>query len=417
VAQRERNRVVIAAVAVLIVGGAVYGSIAMLAPLPSTAGAPLPAGANSSTTEATAPALPVDGSSAVTLGTDAVQVSAGSADPVPMAAATKIITALVVLDVYPLGEGLSGPSIPVTAEDFAAFATYQREGTRAVRVVTGDQWSEREALQAMLIASSNNHAEMLARWAFGSIDNYLDAADGWLTENGLSDTHAADATGLSPDSVATGGDLARLAAIAMADPLIAEIVETPRVTTLRGATFENTIAYRGGEGLLGISRSYTDEAGVCLLFAYPTEIGGQATTVYGAFLGEPSYDQLDADVDALITSLSTSLGMRDLVTEGKPYGTYRTEWGTVAAAVARETIEGVTWDGHGADTNDITLDDVTSARSGTRVGTLRVSTVAGEESVALVLDASISDPGPVWRLSHPGTVVPKFVEMISGTAD
>ncbi|MFD1714050.1 D-alanyl-D-alanine carboxypeptidase family protein [Amnibacterium flavum] len=411
-ARRERNRVVVAAVAVLILAAGVYGPIALLAPLPDTPGTAIPAPADA-VVEGTGPVLPAAGSTGVTLDASSPAIAAGSTDPVPMAATAKLITALLVLERYPLTEGRPGPAIPVTADDYAAYSRYQAEGTRSVRVVTGDQWSEREALQAMLIASSNNHAEMLARWAFGSEEEYLSAAAAWLTANGLDSTRVADSTGLSPDSVGTGADLARLAAIAMADPLIAEIVATPRATTLRGVTFDNTIAYSGAQGVLGISRSYTDEAGVCLLFAYPTTISDQPVTIYGAFLGEPSYDQLAIDVNSFIGSLPSAMQLAEVVAAGTAYGTYSTAWGASSAAVASESLYALAWNGQPLPAGEVELDEVGFIRTGRNVGRITVTIGTLEQTTILTNDRAIGDPGLIWRLFNPGVVVPGFIGMLS----
>ncbi|BDI23257.1 hypothetical protein L3i23_20330 [Herbiconiux sp. L3-i23] len=404
---------VVGAVAVLILALAVYGPVALLAPLPAADGVAVSA---ESVPSESAPvvALSADGASAVTLSADAAPLTAGTADPIPMAASAKLVTALVVLEQYPLIEGRAGPAIPVTAHDFAAYSRYQAEGTKAVRVVPGDQWSERETLQATLIASSNNHAEMLARWAFGTMDGYLEAATAWLAEHGLDGTRVADATGLSAESVSTGTDLARLAALAMADPLVGEIVATPSATTLRGLDFENTISYRTAQGLLGISRSYTDEAGVVLLFAYEAEVTGGSATVYGAFAGEPSYDSLDADVSALLASLPTALALQPVVVAGKSYGTFTTQWDQRVDAVAEVDLFGIGWNGvdPGASVA-VELEELTVGRKGREVGRVVAETLVGEQSSPLVLAETVGDPGPVWRLLHPGVMVPGFLDMVS----
>jgi serine-type D-Ala-D-Ala carboxypeptidase (penicillin-binding protein 5/6) len=409
-ARRGRNGIVVGVVAVLILAAAVYGPVALLAPLPATAGeVAVPEAA----TTGAPPTLPAVGSSGVTLTADAEPLSAGSADPIPMAAAAKLVTALVVLDARPLESGRAGPPITVTPADYATYAQYRDEGTRTVPVATGDSWSERDSLQAMLIASSNNHAEMLARWAFGSDDGFLDAADAWLAANGLASTVLADPTGLSAESVSTGRDLARVAALAMADPLLSEMLTTSSVTTLRGTTFENTIAYRSTEGIIGLSRSYTDEAGVCLVFAYDVAIGDGTTTVYGAVLGEPGYDELGADIDALLASLPDSLVERELLTAGTSYGVYETPWGATADAVAVETATGAGWAAAPAASIEVTLDPVITARRGSTVGSAVVPGIAGERTVALELATGIGDPGPLWRLANPGWVVPAFFGQFS----
>jgi D-alanyl-D-alanine carboxypeptidase (penicillin-binding protein 5/6) len=409
----ERNRVVVVIVAVLVVAIAIYGPIALLAPLPPTSGeVAAPTGEASSSPP---PVLPVAGSSGITLGASESPIASGSAESVPIAAIAKVITALVVLDARPLDVGRAGPAIPVTADDFASYAKYQAAGTRAIRVVTGDTWTEREALQAVLIASSNNHAEMLARWAFGSIDNYLTAAQEWLDSHELASIHVVDATGLSEESVGSGADLAQIAALAMADPVIAETVTADQIVTTRGITFENTISYSAASGVTGISRSYTDEAGVCLLFALTVPVGDEAVPVYGAIVGEPSYDALDADFTALSGSLPTSITEHVIVADGAVAGTYTTAWGEQSSAVARDAITAIGFSTESAPAAEVTLRPIVTAAKDTKVGTLTVSGATGEQSVTLVLDRAVRDPGPIWRLFSPGVVLPAFLGSVTGS--
>src|SRR4051795_1720879 len=216
--QRERNRVLWTVAAILLVAAAVYGPMALLAPLPTARVVDL--GLPTASGKGTPPALPGAGSAAVTLAPD--EDAVGSTKAVPIAAAAKVVTALLVLDKHPLEAGRSGPNVPVTGADFASYQRYTTQGVRAVRVVAGDTWTEREALHAMLLASSNNHAEMLARWAYGTLDGYRTAAQAWLAKHRLHSIRVADTTGLSPDSVGSGAALVQLAALAFADPFLAE---------------------------------------------------------------------------------------------------------------------------------------------------------------------------------------------------
>jgi serine-type D-Ala-D-Ala carboxypeptidase (penicillin-binding protein 5/6) len=409
--QRERNRVLWVIAAVLLLAAAVYAPMALLAPLPAARVVDL--GLRTTPGEGSAPTLPAAGSAAVTLGADEEPV--GATNAVPLAAAAKIVTALLVLEKHPLEAGRSGPNVPVTADDFASYQRYTAQGVRAVRVVTGDTWTEREALHAMLLASSNNHAEMLARWAYGSLDGYRTAAQAWLGEHGLDSVAVADTTGLSAESVGSGADLARLAALAAADPFLAETAELDRATTTRGLTFPNEIAYRPEDGITAVSRSYTDEAGVCLLFWVPVAVGDETVPVYGAFLGEPSYDALAADMDAFLATVPGALTRHALLPADAPVARYETAWGAEAVAVVPADIPGLGWSGRSADVT-AEVRPVTTARAGTRVGTVTVTTNEGKVSSPVVLDSALTDPGPLWRLFSPGVVVPRFLDWVSGRA-
>jgi D-alanyl-D-alanine carboxypeptidase (penicillin-binding protein 5/6) len=88
--------------------------------------------------------------------------------PVPIASLAKIMTAYVVLRDRPLIAGGQGPAIAVQPADVAAYARDSMQGQSVVRVVAGEKLTERQALEAMLIPSGNNIADLLARWDAGS---------------------------------------------------------------------------------------------------------------------------------------------------------------------------------------------------------------------------------------------------------
>src|SRR4051812_23605992 len=170
--QRERNRVLWTVAAILLVAAAVYAPMALLAPLPTARVVDL--GLRTASGKDAPPVLPAAGSAAVTLGPDEAPV--GSTNAVPIAAAAKIVTALLVLDKHPLEAGRSGPNVPVTADDFASYQRYTAQGVRAVRVVAGDTRTEREGPPAVLPPPSNNHPGMLAPRGDGTPDRHPPAA-------------------------------------------------------------------------------------------------------------------------------------------------------------------------------------------------------------------------------------------------
>src|SRR5207245_1841316 len=98
---------------------------------------------------------------------------AGAQTAAPIASVAKVMTALAVLSQKPLELNQQGPTITITEEDVASYENYVTQGGSVVRVDSGEQISEYQALQAMLIPSANNMAFTLSRWAFGSTDNYL----------------------------------------------------------------------------------------------------------------------------------------------------------------------------------------------------------------------------------------------------
>ncbi|PPF75417.1 hypothetical protein C5B96_16760, partial [Subtercola sp. Z020] len=369
--------------------------------------------AGSTTTEPAAPPA-----SAVT--------TAGAGDPVPLGGTTKIITALVVLSAHPLAASTPGDPVVITAEDYADYVKYISESSRAVSFITNESWSERDMLLAMLLGSSNNHSDALARWAFGTTDGYLSAAASWLAANGMTGTTVADTTGLSENSVGTAADLTRITQLAFETPVIAEIMALPSATLNGNRQVTNLATYLPDLGVTGLSLSYTDEAGLCLLYKATVPLatadgaagagaaaggaagsgaaGGASATIYGALLREPDYPTLEADLTALVGSASTSLKPTVLAAQGDPFVEYSTGWGQTARGVAAASESRMLWATTPVDHTVAPL-TFSTARSGSAAGTASFALPAGAVDVPLTLDGSLIDPGPLWRLSHPVEVI------------
>ncbi|TFC84545.1 hypothetical protein E3T28_09610 [Cryobacterium sinapicolor] len=422
-------RVIGAAIgALVILSVGVYGPATLLGPLPEATATVIAPAADE--TVPVPPALPPTGGSAViglsrvtptpaapettVLDVDALATTlplavAGTADPLPMAAATKIVTALVVLDAKPLALGDPGPQIPITAADYQDYIDYGNSGARTVTVFPGESWTENELLQAMVLGSSNNHADTLARWAFGSLDAYTAAANTWLAEQGLDGTRVADATGLSDDSVGTAIDLARLAGLAAADPVIGAILSQPASALVGQRGVDNTTAFLAEEGVTGITRSYTDGAGVCFLFTGQVQGPDSVYTFAGALIGEPDYDTLTADVTALMASARA--GVRELPTLalGDAYVDFRTPWGAEASGTVRTATTTYGWQAQAPGEAEVTVDTLSTGRAGTTVGRVTVEAGGAEVTSTLVLDRTISAPGLGWRLLHPVPMISALI--------
>ena len=124
--------------------------------------------------------LPASGASAVAILGEAgeAQLVAASAedDPKPIGGATKLVTVLATLDALPIAEGERGAAIRIGPEDYTDFLRYQEQGSRTLPVSPGETWSQHDVVRAVFLGSSNNHADTLARWAFGNLDNYAVSA-------------------------------------------------------------------------------------------------------------------------------------------------------------------------------------------------------------------------------------------------
>ncbi|WP_157001294.1 hypothetical protein [Agromyces laixinhei] len=402
--------------AIAILGIGVYGPAMLLGPLPAVSvtiaegAASAPSGADTATVT-----LPAEGASAMAvLGDDDAATTlavGGDTETVPIGAAVKLVTVLATLDSLPLPPDGGGPDITIGPEDYTDYLRYAAEDARTLPVLPGEKWTERDVVRAVLLASSNNHADTLVRWAFGGVEPYVEAANTWLAENGFTATRVADATGLSGDNVGTAEELTRLAALALADPGIAGLFgldgTTPSVAGERNVP--DAVAHLGDAGVRALTRGYTDEAGVG--FVYTTTVPALSDQppyrLVGAMTLMPDWDTLDAAVVAAVESSAQSATPGEVITAGTPYASVEAAWGDRADLIASVSRTDASWGGSVAEAS-VTVEPFTTASSGSDVGRISVPTAAGEVGSPLELAGAIRDPGPIWRLTNPAVLIEAF---------
>ena len=336
-------------------------------------------------------------------GFDGVLASSGSDQPMPIASISKVITALVVLDAHPIPAGEEGPTVTLTARDAALYSEYIRINAKVVPSPAGLTLTERQLLEVTLVSSANNYADTLATWAFGSTDAYVSATSEWLTEHGLSSTTIVEPTGMSPSNRSTTADLVPLGKLALADPLVSEIVGMRSVDLPTLGTLENSNELLGIDGVDGIKTGTLDEAGACLLFSADYSIGDEQITVIGVVLGGVDHDTLDVAVRALLASVEDGFREVTVAREGQAFASYSTPWDAEASAVAAEGASLLVWDDTPV-TSRLQIDDIPPVEFGRRledVGTVTFTSGPRSVAVRLALDEAITPPDAWWMLSHP----------------
>jgi len=397
-----RRRITVFTAAGVLLVGAFYLPMTLLAPLGGVAAVQSAPGLE--TLPAAALEWPALGASAVgAIDYPGVLGTGGAATAAPIASITKVVTALVVLDAQPLQIGDSGPDIEFTAKDVAIREKYRAINGKVEPVSAGTSLSQRQVMDVMLVESANNYAESLAVWAYGSLDEFLDAADAWLARNNLASTSIVEPTGMSPSNVSTASDLVALGKIALADPVVSAIVGTKVETVPVVGEITNSNDLLGVAGVRGIKTGTLDEAGACLLFAADYLVGGETVTIVGAVLGGVDHKTINAQVRTLLEDVEQSFHEVTLTTTGEVFASYTTAWGETVDLVAAEDASVVVW----ADTPvsfTMTAQDVGLGAKGDDVG--EATYTVGDETftVPLELGASITDPGPFWRLTNPAAL-------------
>jgi serine-type D-Ala-D-Ala carboxypeptidase (penicillin-binding protein 5/6) len=238
-----------------------------------------------------APSLPWPAAGQATLAIEGLGV-VGSSGPVtravPIASVAKVLTAYQILADHPLAADAAGPSIRVSRQEAAAYGQQLAQHESVVRVSAGESLTERQALQALLLASAGNVAQILARWDAGSVDAFLARINRTAARLGMGHSHYTDPSGLDRGTVSTAPDQLLLARTVMQDRAFAELVAERSAVIPVAGPIRNFNALLGQDGVIGIKTGSTGAAGGCLMFAADAPTGrGGTRRIYGVVLGQP----------------------------------------------------------------------------------------------------------------------------------
>ncbi|MBV9923222.1 MAG: D-alanyl-D-alanine carboxypeptidase [Pseudonocardia sp.] len=226
---------------------------------------------------------PQQGQAAFVLG-DGRPTASPHERPVPIASLAKVMTAYLTLEHFPLHTDEDGFTIAVTAAQARAEAEQAAESQSGVKVVAGEQLTERQLLEGLLIASGNNIAWMLADEVAGSGTGFIAEMNDTARALGMYHTVYTDPTGFDPGTVSTAADQLRVFERAMRLPVFRQIVSMPSVTLPVAGTLTNynPLIAEGYAGKTGSDSA----AGGCLAFFTGVTIGGHALTAVGVVLGQ-----------------------------------------------------------------------------------------------------------------------------------
>ena len=241
---------------------------------------------------------PTDGQAAF-VRTGQSQVQAGpNQHPAAIASVAKVMTAYLVLRDHPLRLGQDGPTITLTDTDVADTDRRRRQQESVVSLAAGERLTERQALQALLLPSANNIAEILARWEAGSADRFVARMNSTARSLGMTHTRYTDASGYDEATVSTAADQVRIVDRAMSLSVFASIVATPSAMLPVAGTVHNTNTLLGRDGFVGVKTGSTSAAGGCFAFRAIRWIDGKRTTITGVVLGQPGDNQIAAGLAA-----------------------------------------------------------------------------------------------------------------------
>ncbi|GIH67469.1 MULTISPECIES: D-alanyl-D-alanine carboxypeptidase family protein [Microbispora] len=196
----------------------------------------------------------------------------------PVASLTKIMTAYIVLREANLDD-----EVTIKREDVEY--AWDNDGSTA-DLEPGDTLPVRELLYALLLPSGADAAHALARVYGPGVPGFVDKMNATARELGLNDTLYVNADGLPTshgDGYSTARDQARLAEIALRNPVFKKVTSTSEHSTEDGRyDWYNTNHMLGLPGAIGVKTGSTNAAGFCLAFAADRD----GRRLIGIILGE-----------------------------------------------------------------------------------------------------------------------------------
>ncbi|MFI0121082.1 D-alanyl-D-alanine carboxypeptidase [Streptomyces althioticus] len=331
--------------------------------------------------------------------------SSGEQKPVPIASVAKVMTAYVILRDHPLKSGADGPKIEI---DKSAEEQSDAGQESTVDVTEGDAISEREAVEAILIASANNVARLLARWDAGSEEAFVEKMNEAAEDLGMSDTTYTDPSGLNNTTVSTAVDQVKLARAAMQQPAFREVAAMMEYTDYKGVKHGNWNRLVGKDDVVGIKTGTTTSALGNLSFAAKKDVDGEVHRIVGAVLRQPEGGEdntiLSGALDAghkLILAGQDALRAETILQKGAVVGYADDGLGGRTPVVVTEDVKAVGWAGLEVKLTFAGTELPHTAEAGTEVGTLTVGDGRnGAVKVPVSLKEDLVEPGFTDKLTR-----------------
>ncbi|WP_326666545.1 serine hydrolase [Streptomyces sp. NBC_00385] len=352
---------------------------------------------------------PEQGQSAVTVDGVGSLGSAGAQKPAPIASVAKIMTAYVVLKEHPLTGKEQGEKITVDqqAEDESKLGD---ESTAPIS--QGQEFTEKQLLQLLMIPSGNNAARLFARWD-SSETEFIAKMNAAAKDLGMTGTTYTDPSGLKKTTVSTAADQLKLARAVMQNEVFREIVDTPQIKIdgIDGTIYNNNSILLE-PGVSGIKTGSSTPAGGNLVWSANTVVDGKTLWIYGAVMGQQA--GTGQPYDSLVMSLNNSLKLiqdaqkavtsATVVKKGDVVGYVDDGFGGHTPLVATGDLKAKGWAGLKielsvkGDGEEISR----SMKAGTKVGVVTVGTGPGRVSTPVALQEDLKDPGFGQKLTRIG---------------
>ncbi|MGX1954085.1 serine hydrolase [Streptomyces anulatus] len=336
--------------------------------------------------------------------------SEGAQKPAPIASVAKVMTAYVILQEHPLKGDEEGETITV---DQKAEDESKRPDESTAPLTKGQQLSQRQMLQLLMIPSGNNAARLLARWDAGSEDAFIDKMNDAAKKLGMTGSTYTDPSGLEKTTVSTATDQLKLAQAVMRNEVFRGIVDMPEIEIegIDGKIYNNNNLLLQ-PGVSGIKTGSSTPAGGNLLWSANTKVDGKVLWIYGAVMGQQAgtgrvYDSLELSLQnslKLIKDAQEAATSATVVKKGDVVGYVDNGFGGQTPVVATKNLKAVGWSGLEVELkvtdNGKGIDP--AAKAGSEVGMVTVGTGTGKVTAPVVLQSDLTEPAFGDKLARIG---------------
>jgi len=290
----------------------------------------------------------------------------------------------------------------ITDADVQAYQSDKADQQSVVAVQAGEQLSEYQALEGLLIPSGNNIAFTLANWDAGSVAGFVTKMNTQAKALGMAHSTFADAAGALAQTVSTPSDLVVLGMTAMKQPAFAQIVARTQATLPVAGIVFNVDYALGQSGIIGIKTGSGLNLGANFLFAASTNVGAFTVVMFGCVMGQPTLDSAFTAAKALIAAMQSQLRVSRVLSQYESVGSYELPWGGRSELLSTADVDLVEWPG-------TILKQTLRAPSlsisqpippGTSEGTLRIILGNYQLDVPLTTRSAMYPPGRFWRLTR-----------------
>lgn len=323
----------------------------------------------------------------------------GNIEKHPTASTAKLITMLAVMEKKPFNLGASGETLILDQTDVDLYNNYIANNGSNAPVQAGERITQYQAMQAVLLVSSNNLADTLAIWAFGSLSEYRAYATDMIHRYGLTNTVIGkDASGLDPGTLSTAADLAVIAQKALGQPVIASIAALETATIPVAGEIHNTNFLLGSQGVVGLKTGESVEAGGNFVLAGNQTIDGHTQQIIVVIMGADLSKIAQRDSYNLYMSARDNFEYKVLVEKGQQIGAYQPVWSRRSYdVVAKDEIGAFIWSGMPVKPA-IRLNTTQPEPAGASVGAVKINVGSGSDESDLTLTQAIEPPSAWWRI-------------------